>query len=855
MKNKKKLYLVGNAHLDPVWQWRWQEGSAEAKATIRSALDRMKEFPEFRFVCSSASVYQWVEEFAPDMFEEIKERVREGRFIVIGGWHVQPDCNLPSGEAFARQSLYAQRYFKEKLGVTAKVGYNVDSFGHNGMLPQILKKSGMDSYIFMRPGPHEKEMDSDIFEWVSADGSSVTTYKILDPYCFNFKTLEELENRVDHLNEKTRTDLEELPLFYGVGNHGGGPTIRNLEVLREYAEKHEDVELIYSDVHDFFERVREQGTALPEYHDDLQHHAAGCYATVSQIKDGIRRAETVLVAAEGYNVLAGKLCGKKPGTEKFKEAWKNVCFCHFHDSMDGCSIKEVYEDTDYMIGMAKNTAAVEENNALQTISWVIDTSDTSKGLPVVVFNPHGFDADQLVQVNKQYARVLDCDGKEVPSQLVHSTTYECTWRQDTLFKAHVPALGYAVYYLAEAESVSESETAAEGEAAAGSESTEEGAAKQESTEEAAAAAQPYTKATAWSGHMTANEHGGTILENDIYRIQFELYSGYITSFVDKRTGQEIIAKRAAVPVVIDEYYHDTWSHAKNFFTDEMARFSDAKVTVLEDGPVRATVKVVSRYNDSTLTQYFSLTPGSDRLEVRAHVDWHEKYKMLKLAWHMAVENPKAYYEIPFGVIERPADGEEEPGLMWTAVKGTGGGFAIVNNNTYSSSVKDGTIYQTIVRSPIYGDHGGPRTEESEFTDQGRFDFAYTLMPVGENFTAVTQEGRLLNKPFTNIVETWHPGRLSDKPYAGIAIDQPNVMLSALKYSEDGRGMVVRVHEIAGQEKEFTVSGDVLPIALKAKITPWSVQTYYLENGASEWKEVLLTEYEEAQNLLTEPEEM
>ena len=151
MKKKSTYYMVGNAHLDPVWQWRWQEGSAEAKATIRSALDRMKEFPDFIFVCSSASVFQWVEEFAPKMFEEVKQRVAEGRFIIVGGMHVQPDCNNPSGEGFARQTLYSQRYFKEKLGVTARVGYNVDSFGHNLMLPQILKKSGMDSYIFMRP--------------------------------------------------------------------------------------------------------------------------------------------------------------------------------------------------------------------------------------------------------------------------------------------------------------------------------------------------------------------------------------------------------------------------------------------------------------------------------------------------------------------------------------------------------------------------------------------------------------------------------------------------------------------------------------------------------------------------------
>ncbi len=810
MKKKTKYYLVGNAHLDPVWQWRWQEGSAEAKATIRSALDRMNEFPEFRFVCSSASVYRWVEEFAPEMFEEVKARVKEGRFIVVGGWHVQPDCNLPSGEAFARQSLYAQRYFKETLGVTAKVGYNVDSFGHNYMLPQILKKSGMDSYIFMRPGPHEKDIPSDVFEWVAPDGSSVTTYRILDPYCFNMDSVEKMDNRRNLLDERTKTDLEILPFFYGVGNHGGGPTIRNLEVLREYQAAHPELEMTYSDVHDFFEDLRASGAEIPKYYEDLQHHASGCYATVTRVKRGIRRAETSLSAAENYNVLAGTLCGKKAKNAAFAEAWRNVCFCHFHDSMDGCSILEVYDDADDMLGFAKHTAAVEENNALQTISWAIGTEDASKGLPVVVFNPHGFDVDSLVQVNKQYPRVVDCEGTEIPSQLVHSSTLECTWRQDTLFKVHVPALGYAVYYLAGVEpAVKESDA----------------------------------KAIAWEGHRTANEHGGTILENEHYRIRFELYSGYITSFVNKKTGAEIISGRSAVPTVIDEYYHDTWSHAKNFFTDTMARFSDAEVTVVENGPVRATVKVVSRYNDSALTQCFSLSAGSDKLDVRAHVDWHEKYKMLKLAWSMAVEEPKAYYEIPFGVIERPADGEEEPGLTWTAVKGTNGGYAIVNDGTYSSSVKDGTIYQTVLRSPIYGDHGGPRTGESEFTDQGRVDFAYTLMPVGEDWVDVTRAGKVLNKPLTNIVETWHKGKLSDRPYGGISIDCPNVMLSALKRSEDGTGWVIRLYEINGCPADVTVSGDVLPVALKDTITPWSVKTYYLADGTAEWKEVLLTEYE------------
>ena len=165
----KTLHMIGNAHLDPVWLWQWQEGFQAAKATFRSVLDRMNESDDFLFTSSSAAVYEWVEQNEPKMFEEIKARVAEGRWYIAGGWWIQPDCNLPSGESFVRQGLYGQRYFKEKLGVTATVGYNVDSFGHHAMLPQILKKSGLDHYVMLRPGPHEKGLPGRIFWWESDD--------------------------------------------------------------------------------------------------------------------------------------------------------------------------------------------------------------------------------------------------------------------------------------------------------------------------------------------------------------------------------------------------------------------------------------------------------------------------------------------------------------------------------------------------------------------------------------------------------------------------------------------------------------------------------------------------------------
>lgn len=817
MEKKKTFYLVGNAHLDPVWMWRWQEGEQAGRATVRSALDRMKEFPEYVFYCSAAQLYRWIEESDPAMFEEVKARVAEGRFQIVGGFMIQPDCNNPSGEGFARQALYAQRYFKEKFGRIATTGYNVDSFGHNLMLPQILKKSGMERYIMMRPMNHEKnDLPSNVFYWEAPDGSRVLTCRICS-YLSRFSSEEEMGEYMDKHVTHHHDHEGAVLMVYGVGNHGGGPTVYNLELLREYAEDHPEEELVYGGLAPFFDRMEKRGDAVPVWKDDLQHHASGCYSAVSSHKNQIRRGETSLAAAENYAMLSHCLFGTPFHTEDFAKAWQNVCFMHFHDAMGGCSVREVYEDTSYMYGMARYTAETEENRAIQRISWQIDTAGCV-GNPIILFNPHSFPVTRTVQIGSPVCEVLDGEERAVPYQWVYSTSEACAARADTIFRATVPPMGYAVY--------SYRGTGAE------------------SRMPDAFAPPEDSPVSARKGYryLRANGREGVVLENEIWRIAFEPHSGHIMSFIDKRTEQEIIMGKAAVPVVIDEYDHDAWSHAKNYFTDEMARFSDAEVTVTENGPVRATVKVVSRYNASVLTQYFSLEAGSDRLSVRAWVDWHEKHKMLKIKWPMRAESPRAFYEIPFGVIERPANGEEEPGLMWTAVKGEGGGYAIVNDGTYSSSVKDSTIYHTILRSPIYCDHGGPRTAESDYTEQGRRDFSYALMPVGDSFTPVIRVAKVLNKPLTVFGDCRHKGTLSPKPYSALSVSAENIMLSACKRSEDGTGMILRLYETEGKETPVTVSGDLLPVPLSVTFTPYSVNTYYLKDGADAWAEVLLTEY-------------
>ena len=193
-----EMHMIGNAHIDAVWLWRWPDGCAQVRSTFRSALERMKEYPDFVFTAASAAYYQWVEETDPDMFREIQARVREGRWRIVGGWWVQPDCNIPSGESLARQGLMGQRYFGEKFGVTAHTGYNVDSFGHSAMIPKIIKRQGMDNYVYMRPGWHEKSYPAWTFRWQSPEGESVKAFRVPFEYCTWGQELDDTVARVAH---------------------------------------------------------------------------------------------------------------------------------------------------------------------------------------------------------------------------------------------------------------------------------------------------------------------------------------------------------------------------------------------------------------------------------------------------------------------------------------------------------------------------------------------------------------------------------------------------------------------------------------------------------------------------------
>lgn len=544
----KKLHMIGNAHLDPVWLWNWQEGFQEVKATFRSALDRMNEDENFVFTCSSAAFYEWVEHNNPQMFEEIKKRVAEGRWEIVGGWWIQPDCNIPSGEAFARQGLYGQRYFKEKLNTLATTGYNVDSFGHNGNLPQILKKSGLDNYVFMRPMPLEKGLPGRTFWWKSMDGSSVMTYRIPYEYC--------------------------------------------------------------------------------------------------------------------------------------------------------------------------------------------------------------------------------------SSRL--------------LFVAELPSMGYEVFRLyLKAED---------------------------------APRFPHVKVT------------DNMLENARYRISFDEATGYLASLYDKQSDLEVLRREGARLAVIEDL-SDTWSHNIFKFDKHLGDMKAVSRTVLEDGPVRSTVRIKYKYNTSYVVQDFRLYSELDYVEVRVRVDWREPQTILKIKYPVNFNFRKPTYEIPYGYIEKSANGEEEPGQTWFDFsgehfqKGVMYGLAIANNAKYSYSFDVDEMNLTVLKNSVYAHHDPKKLEdgvEYEFVDDGIQEFMYMLLPHtgGWKDSEIVKHARELNQKPVTIIETFHKGSLPARN-SFLSMESDNVVISAMKEAEDGDGVIIRAYETKRQASQALLKIPFLNREETLSFAPCEIKTVKL----------------------------
>lgn len=812
-KRSKELTftLVGHAHIDPVWLWDWREGYETVKATFRSALDRLRENPDMVFMHSSAAHYAWMADH-PGMLAEIRDAVARGQWEVVGGWWVEPDANIPSGEALARQGLYGQRFFERVIGKRARVAFLPDTFGHPGTLPQLFRQAGMEYFAFMRPGANEIDLPN-LFWWVGPDGSRVLTARV---ECYNTNPVY-IDSSLERNLDWRPAHLQDWIGIYGVGNHGGGPTKKAIASIRRAAADPNFPTLRLGTLQSFFERVI--GAAEhPTVQHELQHHARGCYSACSPIKLMNRRAEHALLSAEKFNTLA-TLHGHAYPAERLTHAWHQTLFNQFHDILAGSSIAPAYEDSTHELGEAMAIASRAQFSALQAITQQIDTRrddreieepirrthwsfqswtvDLGDGVPVVVFNPSPWVRREVIAVETNdwdgEMAVLDDQNQPVLHQ---SGQPDCVAgsRPRAVFVAEVPPLGYRLYRLSNE-------------------------------------APPEPRQTG----LTVSAGG---LENRWWRLAINPRTGALSSLFDKERGLELLAGPGAQPIAIADPT-DTWGHGITSLRQTLGLFGSPTVEVVEQGPVRGRVAVTTAWGSSTIRQEFVLYGDLPQIEGRLTINWGEKQVALKLSFPFAIDQPVATFEVPYGHTVRPADGQEEPVQQWLDVTGLVRdgrgvahpyGLAVLNDCKYGADVLGGEARITVLRSPVFAHHDPAKLKEGvayAYQDQGISQMRWALVPHAGPWQdgCVVEAAHDLNVPMPYVREYAHDGPLP-KRHSYVEITPPAALvLTALKRSEDGDDLILRLFEPRGRGAVATVEVPAVGARFAVHAGPNQVLTY------------------------------
>jgi alpha-mannosidase len=787
-----RIHMIGQAHVDPVWLWPWTEGLSVIHSTFRSSLDRMTETPGFAFTASSAQFYEWVAENDPAMLAEIRKRVAEGRWSIAGGWWVEPDVNLPSGESLLRQGLYGQLTLERLLGRTATVAYNPDSFGHPGTLPQILKLQGMENYVFMRPEPREKALPGNVFWWEGPDGTRTLTYRI--PFSYNDEG--SVRSRVSRIVTEWKDAPADLMAFYGAGDHGGGATKENIRTIRQIQSEAGAPKLLYSTPDRYFAEIREgDASPFPTVRGDLQHHSVGCYTAESAIKKLNRTAEMALVTAEKIAAIGSAAWGAAYPRADFTAAWKRVLFLQFHDSLAGTSLPVHYQTTvPEGYGRALDIADGAMYLAAQKLAWQVPAADPESRY-LVVFNPHAWEVTAPIEYDLAWnartgATVEDETGAPVPFQWAPPSS-EVNGRQRLIARVPVPPFGYRQIRIRPGDA----------------------------------------PAPAVAVHA-----GASTLENEHLRATFGP-DGSLGLF-DKDAGKQVFASARAL--VMDDP-SDTWSHNVRSYDTQAGAFANPAASVIENGPVRGRVRVRTTYGASSLAVDWLLYAGSRQLEARVALDWHEHRKILKFSFPVDVASPRPTYEAPYGHLVREANGDEDPGQRWVDVGGADYGLAIVNDAKYGYSVRGSDLRLSIARGAPYAHHIPHVVDPASdvlWQDQGLQTFRMLLIPHRGTWDAATvpRVAEEFTAPVPVVYQGIHGGT---RPQADsfLSVNAPNVIVSAIKQAEDGGDLILRCYETAGRAATASLDLRFAKRRWTGSFRPSEIKTLRMDPRTGEIREV------------------
>jgi alpha-mannosidase len=764
--------VVGNAHIDMAWLWPWTETVEVVKDTFTTALQLMKEYPDFTYSQSSVQDFAWLQEKYPALFREIQQRVKEGRWELVGGMWVEPDLNMPDGESMVRQLLVGKRWFKRYFDKDVTVGWNPDTFGYSWQLPQIYRKSGIDTFVTQKMAWNVNESSwrqtftfpYKLFWWQSPDGSRVLTY-FPHGYGGGISPSSLSQDIADYV---PATGFPEIMHLYGVGDHGGGPTRQ----MVDEAVRLEDPSVVFpkvqfSSARAFFddaEKAIDAGSLKPPVWNNelyLAYHR-GCYTTQSETKKLIRQNEELLQNAEKFAALSFLEANHPYSNSDFEEIWKRVLFDHFHDIMPGSGIAVNYADAERNLTDASLRSQKILDGALDSLNAQIDTH--GEGIPVVVYNPLSWDRTAPVEIEAveppggQQWTALDSGGQRLLSQIVARDSAARKVTVEVSVK-DVPALGYETIRLV---------------------------------------ATPNPQSV-----RTSLKVDGTAIENEFFRLKIDPATGCVTSLVDKAGGHESVAPGGCgnllqafkdVPRT-----QDAWEI--RFDEDVWDLKQPRVVKVTAQGPERAVVHIEHTFRDSTIQQDITVRAGVPRVEVNTRVDWHEQHVLLKAGFPVNVHNDKATFEIPYGTIERPTTRNtpeeqgmfEVPALRWGDLSNAAQGFSLLNASKYGYDARDNVIRLSLLRSPQMP------APDNHIADQGLHEFTYALYAHtgGWKEANTMRQGYELNYPLIAAVTQPHAGAWPAKQ-SFARIDAGNAILTVMKKAEDDDGLIFRFYEFEGK---------------------------------------------------------
>jgi alpha-mannosidase len=802
------IRAIGNSHIDMAWLWPWTETVEVVRNTFQSVLDLMREYPDLKFTMSSARTYEWMQEKYPDLFAQIQQRVKEGRWEIIGGMWVEPDLNMPDGESLVRQLLLGKRYFQEKFGVDVRTGWNPDSFGYNWQLPQIYKKSGVDFFVTQKMAWNDTtKFPYKLFWWQSPDGSRVVTYFPHD-YANPIRPVAMARDLAEYV---PAMNYPEMLYLFGVGDHGGGPTRDMLETAERWQNGAVYPRLEFGAAQPYFDALAKQATSLnlPVWKSELyfQDHR-GVFTTQAETKKGNRRSEELLLTAEKFSSLAAITGGVYPGDD-LRLAWKKVLFNQFHDIAAGSGIAVLYNDAARDYAEVGRIGGESLDKALTAIAAQVNTQGS--GAPVVVFNPLSWTRSGLVEAEVQLpatasaVRVVDSAGKAAIAQKL--TKGAAGTVRIRFLADDIPAMGFKTFRVLPA------------------------------------ASQP--------AQTSVLRAGPDFVENEFFRVRVDPKTGCITSLWDKQSQWEAVPPSACaneLQTFVDKPKQwDAWNIDADFEAHQWHLDQADEVAPVENGPLRAVLRVKKHFQNSTFVQDITLYPHIRRVDVRMTADWHEKHILVKAAFPVAVEADTATYEIPFGSIARPTTRRtpeeraqfEVPALRWADLSDARHGLSLLNDCKYGYDAHGSVLRLSLLRSPEWPD---------PHADEGTHEFTYSLLPHSGGWREVgtVRAAYELNTPLRAVAAQSHTGTLPGV-HSFVALEPANLVLTAMKQAEDDADLILRFYESAGQKTEARITlppnveevreanlmeqpGERLPSdgkTVTVAVNPWEIKTLRL----------------------------